>query len=134
VQGSAEGHDERGRLNEAHLRRLVNEPPGVDGYFRRQSAPVCKGYYLVANGPALHVRSKANDRAGDLAAGGERTLGLELVLVPDDERVGIIDAACLDSDDRLPGRRGGWRDVSEDERLRRTEFLAKHGFHGINLS
>ncbi len=71
------------------------------------------------------------DHAADLAAGGEGAWGLELVLVLDDQHVGIVDPHRLDRDHRPAGARLGAGHIFQHQRLGAADFLAQQGLHRV---
>jgi len=68
----------------------------------------------VAHFPAGDALADALDNAGDLAARREGARRLELVLVLDDQEVGIVDRAGLHRDDHLPLARRRIGDLLQD--------------------
>src|SRR5208337_3532898 len=75
-------------------------------------------------------RAHAFDHAGHFRARRERSCGLELVAIFDDQRIGEIDARRLDRHEDLSGRRRWIFNLGQFERLGWSGLLAEQCFHG----
>jgi hypothetical protein len=72
------------------------------------------------------------DHAGDFAARREGAVGLELVLVLDDQDVGVVHAAGLDRQHHLAGAGLRARKLLEDQGLGSAHALAQHRLHAVS--
>ena len=79
-----------------------------------------------------HAFADGLDNAGDLAAGREWPLRLELIAVLDDQRVGIIDAASGDGDQDLALACDRICNLLDCQRFGTADGAAEHGFHSVS--
>ena len=105
----------------------------LDLHFLGERAVGGEGDHAVARLASLHAFADFLHHAGHLAARGEGQRRLELVLVLDDQHVGEIQARRLHADDDFARRRPGRGQVLDDQRFRRAELLAEHGFHRVTM-
>ena len=97
--------------------------------FLRHSAP-----HELSNDAITHLQSSdafayGFDVSRDLASGREGALGLRLILVLDDEHIGIVDAARLHRDQHFAGLRRGIGYCFEDQCIASTRALAQQRSH-----
>jgi hypothetical protein len=97
--------------------------------FFRHSAP-----HELSNDAITHLQSSDAfahrfDDSRDLASGREGALGLRLILILDDEHIGIVDAARLYRNQHFAALRRGIGDCLEDQCIVSTRALAQQRFH-----
>ena len=129
IIGRAVGHQQGRGLLEGHGVRESAHAGLVDNGFLGHAAPANGPHNTVPDLELGHFRADRLHDAGDFPAGGEGTLGLELVHVLDDEHVRIVHADGLDVDDDIALARLRARNVFKDQGLRATGRLREQGFH-----
>ena len=87
----------------------------------------------VAGLELRHARADGLDHAGHLPARRERPRRLELVLVLDDEHVGIVDAAGLDGEQNLARARLRVGQILQRKRLGTADAPAQHRLHAVEI-
>src|SRR5437773_1839553 len=103
------GHDEAARLGR---RDLLGEGAGRD-----------LGDDAIAALDARHLRARARDEAGHVAAGNERPVGTRLVFALQHQRVGKVEADRLDLDQHLVVLDGRCRHLFDAVLLERAELV-----------
>ena len=103
---------------------------GLGGFAEQAIAQADEGDHPVADGDVGDAGAEGAHGAGDLGAGRERQLGLDLVLLLDDQHVGVVDRRRLHVEQHLAGLRQRRRQVVDDEAVGRSPGMAADGFHG----
>lgn len=93
----------------------------------RECAPCGEADHRLADCEALHARTDVRDDAGELASECQWQQRLELLLVLNDQRVGVVDARGLDLDDNLSRAGCGRRAFLDREFGGRPEAVATLG-------
>ena len=118
------GGDEIHRVGDRHDR------VGVDDDLVGIAAAKAQYRKRPLAGPQMpHVAADLDHLAGRFEAGGERELGLHLVLAGDHQRVGKIDAAGPHPEARLLRLQGRGGNLGEPKRLGSAPFAALNRFH-----
>jgi hypothetical protein len=129
VIGGRVDEAERGGDREIEPGRDRRDERFVDHGLLRVAAPADVRHHPVARHETVHAFADLLDHAGDLAPRREGQLGLELVLVLDEEDIGKIHPARLHGNQKLSLARFGRGNVLDHERVGRPPILAQHGFH-----
>ena len=132
VDGGPVGHQQARGLFERHtVRHREHAACGHHDLFG-QPAIADPGKHPVTHSKAFDTFAECLDHAGNLAAGREGALGLELVHVADNQPVGIVDRASLDRDQHFALAGNGSVDLVQRQRFRPTYGVGADGSHNVS--
>ncbi len=112
------GQHEGSGLLEGHVVGDRHTAAGIDHQLFLHPAPARQGQHPVAWLHIAHAFADGLDHACHLATRRERSVGLELVLVLDDQHVGIIHTHGMDAQQHVTLSGDGLRPVDQFQRVR----------------
>ena len=131
VVGGAVNHGEGGAFLVAHAFGQGQQAVFLNQHFLGKGAVTGHADHPVAGLEAGHLVANGNHFTGHLATGGERHLGLDLVLALDDQGIREVQASSLDANLDLAAGRFRAFNVLDHQLFRRAILLAENCTHSV---